>query len=308
MPPLPKLFLDKYAEFAVDLMKTCPELKSDIDMAMFISDADKVSQFKERILPSCSPKRDLTVSPGPVLPGVFLTDELWASFSEATKTAVQQHLTLLSFCLMVDMGTKEDFKGSDWTESWAKNMMEEMKEKMAGMDFSSFGEKISKLFSEGKGFPELPEQFKKGQIARLAEEIVKEINLEDIGISPADIEETKKNPAKTFEIMMNLFGQNSALLQGTVQKLSKKLQQKIQSGAIRPKELMAEAQELMKLFSDNPQFVEMMESFRNTFGAREADFERAAGRQPNGRMSLVKERLQKKLAERRKAEEMKKNK
>ena len=289
-------------------MKTCPELKSDIDMAMFISDADKVAQFKDRILPSCSPKRDPAVSPGAVLPGVFLTDELWASFSDTTKAAVQQHLTLLSFCLMVDMGTKEDFKGTDWTESWAKNMMEEMKEKMGGMDFSSFGEKISKLFSEGKGFPELPEQFKKGQIARLAEEIVKELNLEDLGISPADVEETKKNPAKTFEIMMNLFGQNSTLLQGTVQKLSKKLQQKIQSGAIRPKELMAEAQELMKLFSDNPQFVEMMESFRNTFGAREADFERAAGRQPTGRMSVVKERLQKKLAERRKAEEMKKNK
>jgi len=308
MPALPKMFLDKYAEFAVDLMKTCPELKSDIDMAMFISDADKVSQFRERILPSCSPKRDHKTSPGAVLPGVFLTDELWASFSETTKSAVQQHLTLLSFCLLVDMGTKDDVNGSDWTESWAKKMMEEMKEKMGGMDFSSFGEKISKLFSEGKGFPELPEQFKKGQIARLAEEIVKELNLKDLGLSAEDIEASKTNPAKTFEIMMNLFGKNSTILQSTVQKLSKKLQQKIQSGAIRPKELMAEAQELMKLFSDNPQFVEMMETFRSSFGAREDEFERAVGRQPSGRMSLVKERLQKKLAERKKAEEMKKNK
>jgi hypothetical protein len=308
MPPLPKLFLDKYTEFAVDLLKTCPELKSDIDMAMFISDADKVSQFRERILPSCSPKRDPKSNPGPVLPGVFITDELWESFSQTTKSAIQQHLTVLSFCLLVDMGTKDDFNGSDWTESWAKKMLGEMKEKMGGIDFMSFGEKISKMFSEGKGFPELPEQFKKGQIARLAEEIVKELNLEDIGLTAEDIEESKKNPAKTFEIMMNLFGKNSNILQGTVQKLSKKLQQKIQSGAIRPKELMAEAQELMKLFSDNPQFVEMMETFRNAFGAREEEFERAAGRQPDGRMSLVKERLRKKLAERKKAEEMKKNK
>jgi len=304
MPPLPKLFLDKYAEFAVDLMKTCPELKSDIDMAMFISDTDKVSQFKERILPSCSPKRDTKTSPGAVLPGVFITDELWASFSDTTRSAIQQHLTLLSFCLLVDMGTKDDVNGSDWT----KKMMEEMKEKMGGIDFASFGEKMSKLFSEGKGFPELPEQFKKGQIARLAEEIVKELNLEDLGLSPEDIEASKSNPAKTFEIMMNLFGKNSTMVQSTVQKLSKKLQQKIQSGALRPKELMAEAQELMKLFSDNPQFVEMMETFRSSFGARADDFERAAGRQPSGRMSLVKERLQKKLAERKKAEEMKKNK
>jgi seryl-tRNA synthetase len=148
----------------------------------------------------------------------------------------------------------------------------------------------------------------KGQIARLAEEIVKELNIEDFGISPEDVEETKKNPAKTFEIMMNLFTKNPTVLQGTVQKLSKKLQMKIQSGALRPKELMAEAEELMKMFNDNPQFVEIMESFKRSFGGREDEFERAAGRQPSGRMSLVKERLQKKLAERKKAEEMKKNK
>jgi len=300
MPPLPKVFLDKYAEFAVELQKTCPELRSDIDMAMFISDADKVAQFKEKVLPCCSPKRDPKVSPGAVLPGVFITDELWASFSDSAKEAVQQHLTLLSFCLLIDMGTKDDVNGSDWTETWAKKMMEEMKEKMAGIDFSSFGEKIADLFGEGKGFPQLPEKFLKGQIARLAEEIVKELNIEDFGISPADVEETKKNPAKTFEIMMGLFSKNPQILQGTVQKLSKKLQQKIQSGALRPKELMAEAEELMKVFSDNPQFVNMMESFRNAFGAREADFERAAGNQPNPRLSLVKERLKRKLEERKK--------
>lgn len=300
MPALPKLFLDKYAEFAIELLKTCPELKSDIDLAMFISDSDKVSQFKERVLPSCSPKRDAKASPGTVLPGVFLTDEIWESFSESAKKAVQQHLTVLSFCLLVDMGTNDDVKGSDWTESWAKAMLDEMKEKVGGIDFMSFGEKISKLFSDSSSFPQLPEQFLKGQIARLAEEIVKELNIEDFGIRPEDVEETKKNPAKTFEIMMNLFTKNQGVLQGTIQKLSKKLQQKIQSGAIRPKELMAEAEELMKVFSDNPRFVEMMETFRNAFGAREADFERAAGNQPNPRLSLVKERLKKKLAERKK--------
>jgi signal recognition particle subunit SEC65 len=179
-------------------------------------------------------------------------------------------------------------------------MLDEMKEKMGGIDFMTFGEKISKLFSDSASFPQLPEQFLKGQIARLAEEIVKELNIEDFGIRPEDVEETKKNPAKTFEIMMNLFTKNQGVLQGTIQKLSKKLQQKIQSGAIRPKELMAEAEELMKVFSDNPRFVEMMETFRNAFGAREADFERAAGNQPNPRLSLVKERLKKKLAERKK--------
>lgn len=301
---MPDMFIDKYTDFAKDLLNTCPELKADIDLALFISDADKVAQFKERVLPGCSPRRDHKKCPGAVLPGVVLTEELWASFSEKTKSAVQEHLTLLSFCVLIDIGTKDDVFGSDWTEKWAKTMMDEMKTKMGGVDFADIGEKIKNLFGSmpaGEGaFPQLPEKFLKGQIARLAEDIVKELNIEDFGISPADVEATKKDPTKTLEIMMNLFTKNPAVLQGTVQKLSKKLQQKIQSGAIRPKELMAEAEELMKVFSDNPQFVQMMESFRNAFGAREDDFERAAGRQPNPRLSLVKERLKKKLAEREK--------
>ncbi len=306
------MFVAKYTDFAKDLLNTCPELKDEIELALFISDADKVAQFKERVLPTCSPKRDHAKCPGAVLPGVVLTEEIWASFSDKTKTAVQEHLTLLSFCVLIDMGTKDDVFGSDWTESWAKTMMDDMKKKMDGMDFADIGEKIKNLFGSMPGmagmpgmsadgaFPQLPEKFLKGQIARLAEEIVKELNIEDFGISPADVEATKKDPSKTLEIMMNLLTKNPAVLQGTVQKLSKKLQQKIQSGSIRPKELMAEAEELMKIFSDNPQFVKMMESFRNAFGAREDDFERAAGRQPNQRLSLVKERLKKKLAEREK--------
>lgn len=313
---MPDMFISKYTDFANDLLKTCPELKGDIDMALYISDVDKVAQFKERVLPTCSPKRDQAKCPGCVLPGVVITEEMWASFSDKTKAAVQEHLTLLSFCVLIDIGTKDDVFGSDWTESWAKTMMDDMKSKMGGIDFADITEKMKNLFGSmpglsgmpgmpgmpgmAGGFPQLPEKFLKGQIARLAEEIVKELNIEDFGISAADVEATKKDPSKTLEIMLNLLTKNPAILQGTVQKLSKKLQQKIQSGSIRPKELMAEAEELMKVFSDNPQFVQMMESFRNAFGAREDDFERAAGRQPNPRLSLVKERLKKKLAEREK--------
>jgi len=291
------LFLEKYDEFAQELLKTCPELKTDIELALFISATDKVSPFKQRVLPSCSPKRDATSCPGMVLPGVVITPEMWNTFSTAAKEAVQQFLTLLSFCVLIDMGTKDDVKGTDWT----KKMMDEMKSQMGGMDFADIGEKIGKLFSDGEGgLPQLPEKFLKGQIARLAEEIVKELNVEDFGLSAADLEESKKNPAKALEIMMNMFGKNPTMLQGTVQKLTKKLQQKIQSGAIRPKELMAEAEELMKVFSDNPKFVELMASFKNAFGAKEADFERAKGNQPNPRLSMVKDRLRKKLEERKK--------
>jgi hypothetical protein len=98
---MPDMFIAKYTDFAKDLLNTCPELKADIDLALFISDADKVAQFKERVLPGCSPRRDHKKCPGAVLPGVVLTEELWASFSEKTKSAVQEHLTLLSFCVPI---------------------------------------------------------------------------------------------------------------------------------------------------------------------------------------------------------------
>jgi hypothetical protein len=90
---------------------------------------------------------------------------------------------------------------------------------------------------------------------------------------------------------------NPAAIQNTMKKLAKKLGAKIQSGALRPQELVAEAEELMKTFSENPQFVSMMESFRQSFGAAEEDLMKATGTgNESGRLSIVRQRLQKKLA------------
>jgi hypothetical protein len=104
-----------------------------------------------------------------------------------------------------------------------------------------------------------------------------------------------------FQLMMEIFTKNPHKLQETMMKLTKKLQQKIQSGAIRPKELVAEAEELMKTFSDNPQFVSMMESFRQGFGFDEDDLAAATGKSSSGKLSIVKQRLQKKLEQRKAA-------
>ena len=91
---------------------------------------------------------------------------------------------------------------------------------------------------------------------------------------------------------------NPSAMQSTVQKLTKKLQQKIQSGALRPQELVAEAEELMKTFSENPQFVELMESFRSTFGFEDTEMARAAGRDGDNRLSIARARLRAKLEKR----------
>ena len=77
--------------------------------------------------------------------------------------------------------------------------------------------------------------------------------------------------------------------------MGKKLQAKVQSGALRPQELVAEAEELMKTFSENPQFVEMMETFRSTFGFEDKEMAQAAGRDGENRLSLAQKRLRAKL-------------
>jgi hypothetical protein len=216
---------------------------------------------------------------------------VWASLSDKSKHAIQEYLTLLSFCLMMQGNTKQD----GWTSEWATKMMEEMKEKMKDVDFSGFAKKISSLF-DGT-MPSLPEKFLKGQIARLAEEIVKEFRVEEFGIDPKALEAAGNDPTKALSMIMDVFMKNPQAFQGTIMKITKRLQQKVESGALRPQELVAEAEELMKTFSENPQFVQMMESFREMFGQTDdlAEQQRSAGRDGNARLSIVQARLRKKL-------------
>ena len=145
------------------------------------------------------------------------------------------------------------------------------------------------------GIPQIPEKFMKGQIAKLAEEIVKELRVEDFGIDPAAMEAAGNDPTKALNMIMEVFAKNPHAFQNTVQKLGKKLALKIQSGAIRPQELVAEAEELMKTFSENPQFVEMMEAFRQAFGFEDKEAAQAAGRENENRLSIARNRLRKKL-------------
>jgi hypothetical protein len=295
------VFATKYAEFAKDLQATFPELGDNIIDALSLTEKGRLNEFKAKVLPGCSPKRDTKKCPGVVLPGVVITESMWETTSAKTKKAIQEYLTILSFSVLIQQGTENDVSGSPFTAGWAKKMMEDMKAKMEGIDFTKISEKIAELFGSGMdGMPSLPEKFMKGQIARLAEEIVKDIKVEDFGLDPAEFESCSSDPSKAFQLMMEIFTKNPQKLQETMMKLTKKLQQKIQSGAIRPKELVAEAEELMKTFSDNPQFVSMMESFRQGFGFNEDDLAAATGTPSNPRLSLVQQRLRKKLEARKK--------
>jgi hypothetical protein len=303
------IFDSKYVEFAKDLLATCPELEVQIKAALALETEDRMKEFKKQVLTSCSPRRDGEKCPDYVLPGVPMSQEIWTSLSDKSKKAIQEYMTILSFTFLIDAGTSGDVSGSDWSADWAKTMMDDMKEKMGGFDFAGVSAKIASLFGSmgsgpmgsgaegGSRFPELPEKFLNGQIAKLAEDIVKELKIEDFGLDPEVLKSAGNDPTKALNLIMEILMKNPQKLQTTIQKLSKKIQQKIQSGALRPNDLVAEAEELMKTFSENPQFVGLMESFRQSFGAFNPEVARNTNREGEHRMNIVKERLRKKLAE-----------
>lgn len=299
------IFDSKYVEFAKDLKASCPELEDKINAALTLSSEERMSEFKKQVLADCSPKRNADVCPNFVLPGVKMTEEIWSSLSSASKKAIQEYMTLLSFVFLIDSGSSGDVNGAEWSSEWAKTMMDDMKDKMKNVDFAGISEKIASLFGAAgasaggglpSGFPQLPEKFLKGQIAKLAEDIVKELKVEDFGIDPSIMESAGNDPTKGLGLIMEALRKNPMALKTTIERLTKKIQNKIQSGALRPNELVAEAEELMKTFSENPQFVSLMESFRQSFGAFDPEMSRKTNREAENRLNIVRERLRKKLA------------
>lgn len=300
-------FTQKFEEFVRDLLGACPELTADIQAALQIPAESRIARFREEVLASCSPTRDPTKCPSKILPGVTMPESLWSQLSDKTHKAIQEYLTILAFCCLMDGEGATGAAGADgWSEGFAKTMMEDLKAKMSGMDFSGIAEKIAKMFGSdlsgaaAGAFPQIPEKFLKGQIAKLAEDIVKEFRVEDLGIDPASMEAAGNDPGKALGLIMDLFTKNPGRLQDIMMKLTKKLQQKVVTGALRPQELVREAEELMKTFQENPQFVEMMETFRQAFGMGGdgedlAEAQRAAGRDGDSRLSIARARLRKKL-------------
>ncbi len=281
------IFNKKYTEFCDDLLGTYPEKDEEIRAARNLTEAERMERFRREVLPTAGrPTRDPLVTPGPVLPGVTIEEEHWNSFSGNSKKAIQEYITLLTFTCMFGSDEKNpftEFANNPEAKKWMEEMMGSWKEKLSNMDFKAITEKMMKIFGEGKGGFKLPERMLKGQLAKLAEELVKEFRPEDFGLSTSELEETERNPSRAFDLLMNIYTQRPELLQNAMKRIAKKIQDKVRRGELRPQELAAEAEEMMKEFTDNPAFVELMESFRNVFGFQDEEASKAAGRDGENR-------------------------
>lgn len=300
-PSLREIFDQKYAEFAADLRGAVPEVSAALDAALALSSEERLKQFRDVVLPGCAPTRDPSTCPPALLPGVVLTPALWSELSNTTKTAIQQHLTILSFCALYE-GAKEgldglggmgfgDLSGGFPFDAFLRNL----KGSMEGVDMEGFSNKFTE-FMKSSSFSKIPEKFMKGQLAKLCEELVHEFKPEDFGLTEEQLKKYENEPQKVFELITDIFVKNPEALQKAVKRIASRFQEKFQKGQLRPEQIVAEAEDMMKEFSNNPAFVELLESFRGMFDlAGNMDTAKAAGREGSARSQLVRDRLRKKL-------------
>lgn len=298
--PLEVIFQTKYEEFATSLLDVFPELADTIAAARSLSKKDRLAHYKATILPCAgSATRDPTTCPLMVLPGVTVTPDLWAAASEGTKAAINQFLSLMTFTFVMKENPKNtDFDfGGEGFKAWADTFMNDFKGKLNGADFESFAKRMGDLFGgQGvDGLPQFPEKFRKGKLVQLAEEIVRELKPEEFGLDPDVVKQCEENPSKAFQVLMDSMMNHPEKLQGAMKRIIKRLQDKFQRGQFKPQELAAEAEEMMKEFSENPAFVEMLESMKKMFGFDDMEVAKAAGQEPTARMSIVRDRLRRKL-------------
>lgn len=298
------IFQTKYDEFADELLATFPELTAEIRSAIALNEKERLTRWQSEVKSSYTV--NLASNPGTILPGVTISDSTWSTLSEATRSAIWEYLKLLSICSFLESGFA-GFDSSGAMPGWMDEAMKGWKEKLESVDFESIMGKFSSFFkandnTDASGstspFPKLPEKFLKGQIAKLAEEIIKDIKPEDLGLTPEIMEECEKSPSRSFDILIQLFTKNPGIIQKTIQRIGKRLQQKVQSGAIRPQEIAKEAEELMKEFASNTEFGDLLGSLKGMFGGGDDDdfdFAKATGGDGNARLSAVKERLRKKM-------------
>jgi hypothetical protein len=285
-------FDSKYNEFCDDLAGACPELASQILTAKALSTAERKERYTNEILQR-NTKRPNDVNPGFVLPGVRLSDSLWSELSEKTQKAILDYLSILDMFCAFDSFTGAE---GEMNREWADNILRDWRTRLGGVDFKKISEKFMSIFgSTGDNLPPLPEKFLHGKLAKLAEDMVREIKPEDFGISQADIAACNDDPTRAFEILMQAATRNPENLQRAMQKVARKLQSKIQSGELKPQELAAEAEELMSEFQNHPMFVQMMQSFKDVFSFEDPDVARSAGRDGEGRLAIARARLRKKL-------------
>jgi hypothetical protein len=294
-------FASTYAMFLEDLKGTFPEFIAALTLAGSLPDS--LTRFVEvwhtHTMSVAAKDGSIFGRAGiELVPGFVMTSTLWSELSDNTHNAIWKYLSTL-LLLAASSGTESLWDVSGFQTSM-EEMMKHLKDGGESGAFSSMFEQLGKM-AETFGIKDLsgaipgfkiPEKLFKGHIARIVEELVKEFNPEDFGITEEMM--SSKDPKTIFTNLQDIFTKKPDLLMSAGQKIAKKLQAKFASGSIKREEIIAEVEELMKEFSDNDQFSELFGSL----GEMLKSSDRSTGNEHSSRLREARERLRRKTAER----------
>jgi len=316
------VFQTKYNEFVEDLLGAFPEYTSQIQAAKALDEKTRLDRFQSEVKVGntlgSGTTSDFNKNPKKVLPGFEISNKVWNILSDNTKKAIWEHLRILSICCFMENGFGNDTDKPEWME----DALNEMKKKLEGVDFENIIGKFMNFFKSGgagtgsesgvppglesifsNGFPTLPERFLKGQMAKLAQELVKEVKPEDFGFTQEVLDECQKSPGKAFGLIYSVFTNNSGMIEKMTTRIGKRLSEKVMSGQIRPNEIAREAEELAKEFADNKELAEMMAGIKSAFGFEDMETAKKVGKEGTARLAATRERMKKKLEQKQKEKE-----
>jgi len=292
-------FQETFTQFLSELRSTFPEYAASLLLAESVPDVAErfVEIWKEYTTDVAVQNVGIFEGTGvELVPGFVMTTALWNELSGGTKSAIWKYISslLLLAAQKKDNGFWEmpDFKGD------MAKMIKMLKLGGTMGDMEGLFEKLGNMASEfgfkdmsGASKFKLPERLFKGHIARIAEELVKEFKPEDFGISPDMLK--SEDPRAVFEFLQEIFTQKPEMLVNVAQKIANKIKVKFQRGEIKREDIVLEAEELMKEFSENTAFSDL---FGNLAEALKGG-EKASGSEGSTRRREATERLRKKAAE-----------
>lgn len=308
-------FTKVYASFMCEMGLTFPEIEKACDKAIHLTWREFSKSVKPILHQIASRDSSIFTDEGvEIAPRVVMTKKLWKDAGKDTHKAIWDFLSSLVLLAAAEEknapknDTKNTVEEPDFTKFFdisgadvdMKKMFEGLGSQFSNKSFSSFFDGIKEAADNFKekfsdlsgGMPKMPERLFKGHIARIAQDLAKEFKPEDFGL-PAELLESNDTGA-TFEYLQQIFTKNPDLLMRGAKKIAARIQEKLQKGEVRREDLVAEAEELMKEFQDNPMFKDIFAQLGSQLRGM------GEGSNPNSqseRLRQTKERLRKKMAE-----------
>jgi len=326
-------FAAVYQQFLGEMELTFPELEKSAAAAFKNTSWAEFSKSIAPVLHQIAVRDGsiFTDKGAAIAPGVVMTKKLWKDAGTGTQKAIWDFLSSLVLLASYEKrhstnsvrgaGTTDaadtaaesaDSEEPDFSKFFdvsgadvdLRKMFENLGSQFSGQSFSSFfdgikeaAESMKEQFGAAMGVSgelPLPEKMFKGHIAKIAEDLAREFKPEDFGLSAEMLE--GGDSAATFEYLQTIFSKNPELLMRGAKKIASRIQDKLKNGSVTREQLIAEAEELMQSFKDNPMFKQVFEQLNA--GLRGAgDFGMSGGSgEPSARRKAAVDRLREKLA------------